>query len=145
MRTLIALLTLLAALLLAPVARADVGPTPGFKYTRGRAVVHFGPEVEKYKVFAVCRDLVVLLDRPTAEVHAHDGGYYGWPVKLCAIPADKASAELPTAEWLKSVPGAIWSESLAVYSRGSAVLLDPREVMRFTTGRHSRMARSSWR
>ena len=127
MRTPIALLTLLAALLLAPAARADVGPPPGFKTTRGHAVVHFGAGAEKYRVFSVCQDMVKSLDGPAAEVHAYDGGYRGSDVKLCAIPAGTPVPMQPTEDSLKSVPGAIWSEPLAVYSRGSAVLLDPRD------------------
>ncbi len=121
------LLPLLAVLSLTDIARADVAPLPGFKYTRGHAIVHFGPDAEKYKVYAVCRELVEPLSRPTAEVHAYNGSYRGSAVELCAIPEDTPLPEWPTAVWLKTVPGAIWSGPLKVFSRGSAVILDPRD------------------
>lgn len=112
---------------LTTTASADVG-LPGFKFTSGSRVVHFGPEVERYRVFAVCHDRCVSVgmgaDHTANYPHL---GPRGYGESLCAIPADTPVPENPTVKWLKSVPQAIWSEPFGEELRRDYVFFVPRE------------------
>lgn len=119
--------SILALLALAPLARADVG-MPGFKFTSGSRVVHFGPEVQRYRVFAVCHGRCVAVelgeDRIARIPHL---GPRGIGESLCAIPVETPLPEKINEEWLKAVPGAIWSGTFRESLRRDHVFCDPRD------------------
>lgn len=121
------LLPLLALFVIVPVVSADVG-MPGFKFTSGSRVVHFGPGAERYRLFAVCHNRCAALELTTDNTaRVPHLGPRGMGESLCAVPADAPIPETPTVEWLKAVPGAIWSEQFGEFLRRDYVFFDPRE------------------
>ncbi len=125
MRTLF--LALFAVLSLVAVARADVG-MPGFRFAFGSRVVHFGPEAEKYRLFVVCHGRCAALELlPDHTAQVPNLGPRGMGESLCAVPADTPLPEKQTEEWLKSVPGAVWSGEFPEGLRRDYLLIDPRQ------------------